>query len=81
VKSENIIKYYLIFIEYQYLINNLSLMEYTVKRLFYQRLRDFIYHIPGENPSEFTLCGTNCFVVGSGINRIMIESGDYPERN
>ena len=56
-------------------------MESTVKRLFYQRLRDFIYHIPGENPSEFTLCGTNCFVVGSGINRIMIESGDYPERN
>ena len=51
------------------------------KRLFYQRLRDFIYHIPGDNPSAFTLCGTNCFVVGSGPRRIMIESGDYPERN
>ncbi len=55
-------------------------MEAT-KRIFYQRLRDFIFHIPGENPSQFTLCGTNCFVVGRGPNRIMIEAGDYPERN
>jgi endoribonuclease LACTB2 len=56
-------------------------MEQTSKRLFYQKLRDFIYHIPGENPSQFTLCGTNCFVVGRGPKRVMIEAGDYPERN
>ena len=52
-----------------------------LKRIFYQKLRDYIYHIPGENPSLFTLCGTNCFVVGRGTNRVMIEAGDYPERN
>jgi endoribonuclease LACTB2 len=56
-------------------------MEKAVKRLFYQKLRDFIYHIPGDNPSTFTLCGTNCFVVGQGKDRVMIESGDYPESN
>jgi glyoxylase-like metal-dependent hydrolase (beta-lactamase superfamily II) len=56
-------------------------MEKLVKRLFYQKLRDLIYHIPGDNPGQFTLCGTNCFVVGQGKNRVMIESGDYPERN
>lgn len=55
-------------------------MEST-KRLFYQKLKDFIYHIPGANPSSFTLCGTNCFVVGQGKKSIMIESGDYPENN
>eukprot|EP00347_Sterkiella_histriomuscorum_P013976 403362637 len=52
-----------------------------IKRLFYQKVRDFIYHIPAENPSLFTLCGTNCYVVGQGTNRVMIEAGDYPERN
>lgn len=51
------------------------------KRIFYQALRDFIHHIPGGNPSQFTLCGTNCFVLGAGKQRVLIESGDYPERN
>lgn len=50
-------------------------------RLFYQKLRDFLYHIPGDNPNQFTLCGTNCFILGKGKNRVMIEAGDYPERN
>jgi glyoxylase-like metal-dependent hydrolase (beta-lactamase superfamily II) len=51
------------------------------KRIFYQKLRDLIYHIPGENPSPFSLCGTNCFVIGKGPSRVMIESGDFPEYN
>ena len=38
-------------------------------------------HIPGENPSPFTLCGTNCFIVGKGKKRSLIEAGDYPEKN
>ena len=51
------------------------------KRIFYQKLKDFIYHIPGENPSPATLCGINCFILGTGQSRVMIEAGDYPERN
>jgi glyoxylase-like metal-dependent hydrolase (beta-lactamase superfamily II) len=51
------------------------------KRIFYQALREYIHHIPGGNPSSFTLCGTNCFVVGAGKERVLIEGGDYPERN
>ena len=62
-------------------MNSNNKMQSTLKRVYYQKLRDFIYHIPGDNPSQFTLCGTNCFIVGKGINRVMIESGDYPEHN
>ena len=28
-----------------------------------------------------TLCGTNCFVVGRGANRTLIEAGDLPDNN
>ena len=38
-------------------------------------------HIPGENPGPFTLCGTNCFILGKGKTRSMVEAGDYPEKN
>lgn len=51
------------------------------KRIFYQKLREFMVHLPGENPSSFTLCGTNCFILGKGNKRSMIEAGDYPEHN
>jgi len=31
---------------------------------------------PAHNPSPATLCGTNCFLVGTGIERIFVEAGD-----
>ncbi|CDW82984.1 beta-lactamase-like protein 2 [Stylonychia lemnae] len=59
-------------------------------QLIYQQLDYNIFHIPGENPSNFlillrgfldaaTLLGTNCFILGSGVQRTMIDCGDmYP---
>jgi len=38
-------------------------------------------HIPGENPSPMSLCGTNCYVIGRGNKRTLIEAGDLPEDN
>ena len=35
--------------------------------------------IPGDNPSPFTLAGTNSFIIGTGPERVMLEAGDYPE--
>ena len=29
----------------------------------------------------FTLCGTNCFILGRGSVRTIVDPGDYPERN
>lgn len=51
-----------------------------------------ILHLPGENPSKKTsysninkdaaaLGGTNCFVIGTTEERIMIDSGDSPPIN
>ena len=37
--------------------------------------------IEAENPGPFTLCGTNCYILGKGKMRSMIEAGDYPEKN
>ena len=28
-----------------------------------------------------TLSGTNCFIIGNGSERMMIDAGDYPESN
>ena len=28
-----------------------------------------------------TLCGTNCYVIGSGDKRTIVDPGDLPERN
>jgi len=33
------------------------------------------------NPSSFTLCGTNCFVLGRGQKRILVEAGDWENNN
>lgn len=48
-------------------------------RVIYQRLLPFIYHIPGDNPSSFTLAGTNSFVIGNHNKRLLFEAGDFPE--
>lgn len=55
-------------------------------RLYYQKLEPNIYHIPGHNPSikyaliksidAATLFGTNCYVIGSASQRIMIDTGE-----
>ncbi len=55
-------------------------------QLVYQSLSSNIIHVPGYNPSissfanqlldAATLAGTNCFVIGTGDERIMIDAGD-----
>ena len=39
--------------------------------------------IPGENPGQATLCGTNVYLIGDdeSSERIMIDAGDISERN
>ena len=39
--------------------------------------------VPGENPSQASLCGSNVYLVGSKATneRIMIDSGDLSEKN
>jgi endoribonuclease LACTB2 len=51
------------------------------KKLSYRFLRDYIVHIPGENPSAMSLCGTNCFIIGKGKSRVLVEAGDLPGSN
>ena len=48
----------------------------TIKRMKWQQLRSWITHIPAHNPGGATLAGTNCFLLGSGSNRVLIEAGD-----
>ena len=52
-------------------------------KMAFQYLRDYIVLIPGENPGQFSLCGTNVFVVGSKDTneRIMIDAGDVSKKN
>ena len=40
-------------------------------------MREYIVHIPAHNPSAFTLCGTNCYILGRGKHRILVEAGDW----
>ena len=47
----------------------------------WQRLTDFASQIHVRNPSMFTLCGTNCFVIGRGPVRTLIDPGDFSEYN
>ena len=41
-------------------------MVQNAKKVTWQKLRDYIVHIPGENAGMITLAGTNCYVVGRG---------------
>jgi len=40
-----------------------------------------VFIVPGENPNDATLSGTNHFVIGTGPKRTMIDCGDKPELN
>ena len=42
----------------------------------WNQLRSYITHIPAHNPAGATLCGTNCFLLGRGKTRVLVESGD-----
>ena len=33
------------------------------------------------NPNQFSLCGTNCFILGRGPIKTIVDPGDFPERN
>ena len=52
-------------------------------RIAYQYLRDYLVLIPGENPSQMSLCGTNVFMIGhkNTNERIMIDAGDLTAKN
>jgi len=47
----------------------------------YRFIRDYIVHIPGENPSAMSLCGTNCYLIGRGAKRTLVDAGDLPGAN
>ena len=47
----------------------------------WQRLTDFATQIHVKNPGLFTLSGTNCYVIGRGPIKTLIDPGDFPERN
>jgi len=51
------------------------------KRIHYQVLAPNIIQVPGENPNSATLNGTNCYVLGSSFQRLMIDAGDLPPIN
>ena len=33
-----------------------------------------VFNIPGMNPTKFMLCGTNCFAIGVGKRRFLIDA-------
>ena len=47
----------------------------------WQMLTDYICQIHVDNPSSFTLCGTNTYVIGRGPVRTLVDPGDFPESN
>ena len=55
----------------------------NIAQFAYKYLRDYLVFIPGENPSQMSLCGTNVFMLGhkNTNERIMIDAGDLTAKN
>ena len=56
-------------------------MQASAGKKAWIHLTDFVSHIQVTNPSQFTLCGTNCFILGRGPVKTLVDPGDFPERN
>ena len=57
-------------------------MEKITKSVMkWQKIREHIWHLPGHNPSGPSLCGTNCYILGAGTERMLVETGEYPGAN
>ena len=41
------------------------------------QIKEHIVHFNAGNRSPFTLCGTNCFLIGSGKLRTLVDPGDF----
>ena len=54
---------------------------YSARPLQWQKLKDYIVHLPVDNPGNMTLRGTNCYIIGRGQVRTIVDPGDLPERN